>query len=147
MMYFSRTRKSRSQALVILFSLLLFTYVWLSGPIRRHACHLLTSYTQWTTPDSLHRHAARPLESFFCRPGGAGHETRPRARDLFYHLGGNGPWIPKIEGVVRGGPEVPRACAVEQVHMVRGIFPHRSRGFLSCCSATHQQRKTPTLKY
>ncbi|KAI9787879.1 MAG: acid phosphatase pho5 [Peltula sp. TS41687] len=38
--------------------------------------------------------------------------------NLLYHLGGNGPWIEKVDGVVAGGVAPPEGCAVEQVHMV-----------------------------
>lgn len=38
--------------------------------------------------------------------------------DLFYHLGGNGPWIPKVEGVLHNGLDPPEGCKVDQVHMV-----------------------------
>lgn len=41
-----------------------------------------------------------------------------RIPDLFHHLGGNGPWIPKINGTVDGGIEPPDGCRVTQVHMV-----------------------------
>lgn len=42
--------------------------------------------------------------------------------NLLYHLGGNGPWIEKVDGVVdgaSGGLAPPEGCRVEQVHMVR----------------------------
>ena len=38
--------------------------------------------------------------------------------ELFYHLGGNGPWIPKINGTIDEGIEPPAGCRVTQVHMV-----------------------------
>lgn len=38
--------------------------------------------------------------------------------NLLYHLGGNGPWIEKIDGVVEGGIQVPMGCKVDMVHMV-----------------------------
>ena len=38
--------------------------------------------------------------------------------NLFYHLGGNGPWIPKVSGVVEGGIDPPEGCTVDQIHMV-----------------------------
>ncbi|THW89001.1 phosphoglycerate mutase-like protein [Aureobasidium pullulans] len=38
--------------------------------------------------------------------------------NILYHLGGNGPWIPKADGVVEGGLAPPEGCRVEQVHMV-----------------------------
>ncbi len=44
--------------------------------------------------------------------------TIARSWNLLYHLGGNGPWIEKEEGVVKGGIGVPDGCRVEQVHMV-----------------------------
>lgn len=38
--------------------------------------------------------------------------------DLLYHLGGNGPWVEKVDGVVEGGIQVPAGCKVDMVHMV-----------------------------
>lgn len=52
----------------------------------------------------------------------SGIESLQRARDndwnLLYHLGGNGPWIEKVDGVVEGGTAPREGCVVEQVHMV-----------------------------
>ena len=43
--------------------------------------------------------------------------------NILYHIGGNSPWIQKIDDVVESGFGVPAGCQVEQVHMVRrGIF-------------------------
>lgn len=41
-----------------------------------------------------------------------------RAWNVLYHVGGNGPWIQKIDGVVEGGIGPPEGCVVEQIHMV-----------------------------
>lgn len=44
-----------------------------------------------------------------------------KARNSLYHLGGYGPWIEKIEGVVVTGDVgigPPKGCAVDGVHMV-----------------------------
>ncbi len=38
--------------------------------------------------------------------------------NILYHLGGNGPWVEKRDGVVQGGIGTPDGCLVEQVHMV-----------------------------
>ena len=38
--------------------------------------------------------------------------------NLLYHLGGNGPWIPKVSNIVEAGIQPPRGCRVDQVHMV-----------------------------
>ena len=45
-----------------------------------------------------------------------------RGWNLLYHLGGNGPWIEKVDGIVDGGIEVPKGCKVEQVHMVSHLL-------------------------
>ena len=37
---------------------------------------------------------------------------------LFYHLGGNGPWIPRISDVRYSNASLPMHCSVDQVHMV-----------------------------
>jgi acid phosphatase len=37
---------------------------------------------------------------------------------ILYHLGGNGPWIPKVSGIAEDGINPPAGCTVEQVHMV-----------------------------
>jgi hypothetical protein len=41
---------------------------------------------------------------------------------LFYHLGGNGPWIPKADGLKHPDVPLPKHCMVDQVHMVSGTF-------------------------
>lgn len=38
--------------------------------------------------------------------------------DLFYHLGGNGPWIPKQDAYGNVDDPLPTGCVVDQVHMV-----------------------------
>lgn len=47
--------------------------------------------------------------------------TSAKARldwNILYHIGGNSPWIQKIDGVVQAGFGPPPGCHVEQVHMV-----------------------------
>ena len=38
--------------------------------------------------------------------------------DILYHLGGNGPWIQKFDGILEENIEPPSGCEIEQVHMV-----------------------------
>ena len=38
--------------------------------------------------------------------------------NLFYHLGGNGPWIQKVDSVIHGPISPPTGCVVDQAHMV-----------------------------
>jgi hypothetical protein len=56
--------------------------------------------------------------------------TTSRDWNLLYHLGGNGPWIPKVDGVVEGGLSLPEGCKIDQVHMVTTCssctFPFKS---------------------
>ncbi|KAF2737578.1 phosphoglycerate mutase-like protein [Polyplosphaeria fusca] len=47
---------------------------------------------------------------------GAGRVTKDW--NILYHLGGNGPWVEKIESVVEGGIAPPDGCDVTQVHMM-----------------------------
>lgn len=67
--------------------------------------------------------------------------------DLFYHLGGNGPWIPKINGTVGEGIEPPAGCQVTQVHMAgsraTSDSEHKTDGFRSQLSR-HAERY-PTI--
>ncbi|KIW17291.1 hypothetical protein PV08_04482 [Exophiala spinifera] len=37
---------------------------------------------------------------------------------LFYHLGGNGPWIPRVSGIEYSNASLPKHCSVDQVHML-----------------------------
>lgn len=43
---------------------------------------------------------------------------RKRDWNILYHLGGNGPWIEKVDGNDSDGIKPPDGCAVEQVHLV-----------------------------
>ncbi|KAI1626603.1 3-phytase phyB [Exophiala viscosa] len=50
---------------------------------------------------------------------------------LFYHLGGNGPWIPKIDGINYSDASLPEHCSVDQVHMLSRHaerYPTKSAG-------------------
>ena len=60
---------------------------------------------------------AERLAAYFCAPTDQ-HTDDDTGWDLFYHLGGNGPWIPKVEGVIHGTLAPPTGCDVDQVHMV-----------------------------
>ncbi|KAK5725798.1 hypothetical protein LTR15_003988 [Elasticomyces elasticus] len=38
--------------------------------------------------------------------------------DIRYHMGGNSPWIPKINGTIAGGIDPPLGCRIDQVHVM-----------------------------
>jgi hypothetical protein len=65
------------------------------------------------------------LAAYFCTPTDQHTDGDPEW-DLFYHLGGNGPWIPKVEGVIRGTLAPPAGCDVDQVHMVKSLILTKS---------------------
>ncbi|KPI36909.1 3-phytase B [Cyphellophora attinorum] len=51
--------------------------------------------------------------------------------DLFYHLGGNGPWIPHHSGLGTIDDPLPSHCTVDQVHMISRHgerYPTRNAG-------------------
>lgn len=61
-----------------------------------------------------HQGCSATLASSECIHGGPNDEW-----NIFYHLGGNGPWIQKVDDVVEGGFEAPKGCQVDMIHMVR----------------------------
>ena len=73
--------------------------------------------------DGLHKQITMLSRWIGCRPlRDEGTRTSDSSRDswnILYHLGGNGPWIPKVDGVIKGGVAPPAGCKVEQIHMVR----------------------------
>ena len=68
---------------------------------------------------------AERLAAYFCAPTDQ-HTDNDTGWNLFYHLGGNRPWIPKVEGVIHGTLAPPTGCDVDQVHMVMP-FPISAR--------------------
>ncbi|KAI9842419.1 MAG: acid phosphatase pho5 [Sclerophora amabilis] len=69
--------------------------------------------------------------------GGAATATGAHGRsgrkdwDILYHLGGNGPWIRKVDGIVTADIGPPEGCEVDQVHMMSRHgerFPTTSAG-------------------
>lgn len=66
--------------------------------------------SKWTPPTILVTHNTTTQEDW----------------NMLYHLGGNGPWIPKLDGPFGDDLSVPEGCKIEQVHMVgatQHIFP------------------------
>lgn len=57
--------------------------------------------------------------------------TTHELKDLFYYLGGNGPWIPKHRDVIGHAIAPPEGCEVQQVHMLSRHterYPTKSAG-------------------
>jgi hypothetical protein len=53
--------------------------------------------------------------------------------NLSYHQGGNGPWVPKVDGVINDELALPDGCVIDQVHMVSS--GNASQGADSCVEA------------
>jgi len=73
--------------------------------------------------------------------------------NILYHLGGNGPWIEKVDGVTEGGINVPEGCEVDMVHMVHPIsqctqsqeleLSFRPLDVPSCRTISHHECRCP----
>ncbi|KAF2762490.1 multiple inositol polyphosphate phosphatase [Pseudovirgaria hyperparasitica] len=73
------------------------------------------SWTSWFHPQRQWGYGDEPTAGTLPQQDGGRY-----AKDwnILYHLGGNGPWVEKIDGVVEGGIMVPKGCVVDQVHMM-----------------------------
>lgn len=80
-------------------------------PERPHAA----SWKSWWHPQRISSGEERHLGTLRQGQGGGAISSD---WNILYHLGGNGPWIEKVDGVVEGGIAAPEGCKVEQVHMV-----------------------------
>ena len=87
---------------------------------------VFAAFIVWLLSDRIAESACTSYESFaatsFCSSGFINSEW-----NLFYHLGGNGPWIPKADGHGDVNDPLPDGCVIDQVHLVRmttGICLH-----------------------
>jgi len=67
------------------------------------------------SPEAFLTYSLSPLGIYEKTTG----HTPSKGWNLLYHLGGNSPWIPKIDGIVDGGIDPPKGCTVDMVHMVQ----------------------------
>lgn len=78
-----------------------------------------SSWQSWFHPQRLFHSSSSLGTSTTGVKQGQGGGAVTKDWNILYHLGGNGPWVEKVEGVVEGGIAVPKGCDVEMVHMVR----------------------------
>ena len=64
--------------------------------------------------------------------------------NVLYHLGGNGPWIEKVDGVAKGGIAVPEGCEVDMVHMVSVPFSRAPFRVLNRLQMSRHAERYPT---
>ncbi|KAF2465895.1 phosphoglycerate mutase-like protein [Lindgomyces ingoldianus] len=87
----------------------------------QHSRYFEYEYTGKPHHSSWHSwwHPQRIWSSAEASPGrGQGGGAVTHDWNILYHLGGNGPWVEKVDNVVEGGIAVPDGCAVDQVHMM-----------------------------
>jgi hypothetical protein len=118
-MYFSRAKYVQFKRTLVLSSaicalLYLFSPVQLSEIL----CLCLSTGLRALPSVSTDGPLFQLLRGYFCVPAGQ-HIMTGTEWNLFYHLGGNGPWIPKVDGVIHETLAPPTSCVVDQVHMVR----------------------------
>ncbi|KAF2839772.1 phosphoglycerate mutase-like protein [Patellaria atrata CBS 101060] len=78
------------------------------------------SHTPYVATWNVWWHPQRPFNEE--HPGtegrGQGGGSISKAWNILYHLGGNGPWVEKVDGVVQKGIAPPLGCKIEQVHLM-----------------------------
>jgi len=117
----------RFKYLLIQMSLLLFT-VSAMICLLASVVFLLNPQPGYSLPNSLQQILPSYLQTdhhgWGLEPAYRGTSNCPDQQgewNIFYHLGGNGPWVEKVDGVLDGGIQVPDGCEVDMAHMV-GLF-------------------------
>ncbi|TKA55486.1 hypothetical protein B0A49_12081, partial [Cryomyces minteri] len=97
-----------------------FPFSSLSNPQRSLQAPPTTSPYASSWGSWLHPQSTRKSYDVGVGTEGRGQGGGAIGRDwnILYHLGGNGPWVEKVDGIVEGGIGVPDGCRVEQVHMM-----------------------------
>lgn len=91
------------------FAILLALVTFVLNPSQTFALPAATNLQQLLLPSYFHSEHSGWESSDSC------HKDE---WNILYHLGGNGPWVEKVDGVATGGIEVPEGCSVDMVHMV-----------------------------
>jgi acid phosphatase len=73
-------------------------------------------FVAWLLSDRISELLCSSSSSPWCSP--QSYTAGSSQWNLFYHLGGNGPWIPKRDGLGHPEDPLPAACSVDQVHML-----------------------------
>ena len=103
--------------MLVLSAVALAIFVLFQRQIAHLSCSAVQPLENWASESGPERQALSSLYRLCPRPASktVGSQTE---WNLFYHLGGNGPWIPKIRGIAEGDLDPPNGCDVSQVHMV-----------------------------
>lgn len=101
-------RRLTFSVLIIIAALLCYG----GSPLRHRFCTASLPQARFAVPVLDLKHAQRVI----CSKTTSLPESN--VWNLSYHQGGNGPWIPKVKGVVRDDLALPTGCVVDQVHIV-----------------------------
>ena len=124
----SKTSTTAMLPIALLFAILLPSFFGLD--LRLFHCSLLDPFIASILPQRL-QHFCRNLKYQTCSEIDNFYATAPEVKDLFYHLGGNSPWIPKHRDVIGHALAPPEGCEVQQVHMLArhaARYPTKSAG-------------------
>ncbi|KAF8472654.1 multiple inositol polyphosphate phosphatase [Kalaharituber pfeilii] len=106
---------------------------------------LIASVLFLFSPQAYLSHPIPPF-SFFQNPSDT---STSHKWNLLYHLGGNGPWVQRVDNLVKGGIDVPKGCKVDMVHMMSRHgerYPTQSAGermitLVNRIKSSQQQKK------
>jgi hypothetical protein len=105
----------------------------LSSAPNEAVCDFLTPYQETSSTSSVFGVLVHTVYESFC--GQELLQDKPDDWNLYYHLGGNGPWIEKTNarfGTYEKDGQPPEGCVIDQVHMVR-INKGALDQLKSCC--------------
>lgn len=122
----------RFKYLLIQMSLLLFTASAMIC-LLASVVFLLNPQPGYSLPNSLQQILPEYLQTnhhgWGLEPAYRGASNCPDQKEewnILYHLGGNGPWVEKVDGVLEGGIQVPDGCEVDMAHMVGFSAPNET---------------------
>jgi hypothetical protein len=123
-MYFSRAKYFQfKRTLLLLCPICILLYLFFQAQTRGKLCSSASTRLRPLSTISRDGPLTQLLRDYFCAPAGQ-HAAVDTEWNLFYHLGGNGPWIQKVDGVIHDTLAPPGGCVVDQAHMVKSFpFP------------------------
>jgi hypothetical protein len=109
-----------TQASLLIFCITTISAVAISFVSNKGICSALGSHAAGVDTASVFRFLLQGVHKRVCNAGSS--NGKQDQWNLFYHLGGNGPWIEKANprfGSYEDEGKPPEGCVVDQVHMVR----------------------------
>lgn len=111
-------------------------------------CVSLASQLETLDPSSVHGLLIQTLHQRFCGQAASQQDSKQDDWNLFYHLGGNGPWVEKVDarfGTYEKDGKPPPGCVIDQVHMVRKMQKQCAQKQWTTFQSTRMPLKVTTL--